>query len=162
MSKTLAKELRKKLEKITLSARTAAEKAAESSLQFLAVHEAKPRPHMDPSQRAMRNRLRARGKSLGDVRDSNSNIQELTRLIELVAYENWHRLLFARFLAENHLLRTDEANGFVPVSLQDCEDLAPELGAKDGWELACRFARNILPGVFRAEDPALEIKLAPN
>jgi hypothetical protein len=66
---------------------------------------------------------------------------------------HWQRLLFTRFLAENHLLITDAANGSVPVTLEDCEELASELGAKDGLELACRFSSTTLPGVFRTEMP---------
>ncbi|HOX63494.1 MAG TPA: N-6 DNA methylase, partial [Verrucomicrobiota bacterium] len=48
-----------------------------------------------------------------------------------------------------------------PVTLDECEELASELGAKDGFDLACRFAGKTLPGVFRAEDPVLELTLAP-
>ena len=33
--------------------------------------------------------------------------QEVNLLTEEVAYQHWHRLLFARFLAENGLLRED-------------------------------------------------------
>ena len=78
-------------------------------------------------------------------------------MIELVAYEQWHRLLFTRFLTENHLLITDEANGSVPITLEECEELAPELGARDGLDLACRFAGLTLPGVFRRDDPVLDL-----
>ena len=75
---------------------------------------------------------------------------------------NWHRLLFTRFLAENHLLHTDPENGLVPVTLDECEELAPDLAAKDGFDLACRFASRILPGVFRSNDPVLDLALAPS
>jgi len=70
----------------------------------------------------------------------------LRHLVDLAAYEHWHRLLFTRFLTENGLLIADEANGGVPVTLEECEELAPGLGARDGFDLACRFAGVTLPG----------------
>lgn len=48
------------------------------------------------------------------------------------------------------------------MTLEDCEELAPELDARDGFELACRFASETLPGIFRPDDPALALRLAPN
>ena len=33
-----------------------------------------------------------------------------------------------------------------PVTLEDCEELAAELGEPDGWAVAARFAAEILPG----------------
>ena len=44
-----------------------------------------------------------------------------TMLVEEVAYEQWHRMLFARFLAENDLLMHPTG---VPVTLEECEELA--------------------------------------
>jgi carboxypeptidase Taq len=41
--------------------------------------------------------------SLGDVMASDGSI-EASRLVREIAYEHWHRALFARFLAENNLL----------------------------------------------------------
>ena len=117
---------------------------------------------MSVEQRQLRDRLRARGRALGDDRDIRSGVQEITRLVEAAAYEHWHRLLFTRFLAGNDLLFTDSENGNVAVTLEECEELAPELGAKDGFELACRFSSETLPGVFRRDDPVLEISLAAN
>lgn len=159
MPVTLSKELRSQLARTTLEARQVAEDAAHSALEHLAVDEAKPRSHMDTEQRKLRNRLRARGRALGDYLKEDDT-QGIQHLVELVAYEAWHRLLFTRFLTENHLLHTDPEHGTVPVSLQECEELAPELGARDGFELACRFAQQILPGVFRSDDPALELRLS--
>ena len=115
---------------------------------------------MNVGQRLLRNRLRARGRALGRSARSASGHQIIDHLAADAAYEHWHRLLFTRFLTENHLLITDAAYGSVPVTLQDCEELAPELGARDGFELACRFAGQILPGVFRQDDPVLELTLA--
>ena len=50
----------------------------------------------------------------------------------------------------------------VPVTLEECEELAPELGARDGLDLACRFASLTLPGVFRRDDPVLDLPIAIN
>jgi hypothetical protein len=117
---------------------------------------------MSAEQRQLRNRLRARGRAIGDARDARTGLQDIHHLTELAAYEHWHRLLFTRFLTENHLLITDETNGSVPITLEECEELAPELGARDGLDLACRFASRTLPGVFRRDDPVLDLPLALN
>jgi hypothetical protein len=137
--------------------------ASKAALENLAVHEKGYRPHMadQPVQRDLRNRLRSRAKALGDSRDAKGE-QSIRHLTELAAYEHWHRLLFTRFLTENHLLITDEENGSVPITLDECEELAPELGARDGFDLACRFASRILPGVFRRDDPVLDLPIALN
>ena len=158
---TLSKQQRNLLAEITLKAREAAEEAARAALENLAVHEKNYRPHLGEEQKKLRNQLRARGKALGDRREANGS-QSIGHLAESVAYEHWHRLLFTRFLAENHLLHTDEENGLVPVTLAECEELAAELGARDGFDLACRFASRTLPGIFRRDDPVLELRLAPN
>jgi hypothetical protein len=159
---SLPKELRNQLARVTLAARAKAEEAALAALENLAVHERDPRAHMSPDQRQLRNRLRARGRALGDSLDPGKGTQEITRLVELVAYENWHRMLFTRFLTANGLLISDDSMGNVPVTLEDCEELASSMGARDGFDLACRFASQTLPGVFRKADPALEVNLAPN
>ena len=162
MATSLAKDLRKILEKVTGHARSLAESACRAALENLAVHEREFRSHMTPDQRRLRNRLRARGRALGDIRDERSGTQRIDHLTELCAYEHWHRILFTKFLTENHLLMTDEANGCVPVTLEECEELAPEMKARDGLDLACRFAGLMLPGVFRKDDPVLDLSLAIN
>ncbi|MFM2005949.1 MAG: hypothetical protein RLZZ09_1604, partial [Pseudomonadota bacterium] len=162
MSTPLATVHRNRLQSLTTQAREAATAACRSALENLAVHEGDYRPHMTVDQRQLRNRLRARARALGDARDERSGRQDLKRLAEEAAYEHWHRLLFTRFLAENHLLITDDANGNVPVTLDECEELAAELGARDGFDLACRFASATLPGVFRRDDPVLELVFPAN
>jgi hypothetical protein len=159
---SLSKVQRKLLENSTADARVLAESACKAALENLAVHEGEYRSHMSIEQRRLRNRLRARARALGDARDSRTGIQGIRHLTEMAAYEHWHRLLFTRFLTENHLLITDEINGSVPITLEDCEELAPELGARDGFDLACRFASVTLPGVFRRDDPVLDIPIALN
>ena len=159
---SLPKELRNQLARVTLAARAKAEDAALAALENLAVHERDPRAHMSPDQRQLRNRLRARGRALGDSLEPGKGMQEIARLVELVAYENWHRMLFTRFLTVNGLLISDDSMGNVPLTLDDCEELASSMGARDGFDLACRFASLALPGVFRKDEPALELTLAPN
>ena len=61
----------------------------------------------DPVQKALRNQLRAHGRQLGDVRRSDGS-QDTGHLAQACAYEHWHRMLFARFLAENDLLLNPE------------------------------------------------------
>ena len=161
MPSTLTKDQRSALEKLTLKAREAAETAARSALENLAVHEASYRTHMDEAARRLRNRLRARGRALGDRLDPIGT-QSIDQLAEAAAYEHWHRLLFTRFLADNHLLHTGAEHGGVPVTLAECDELAPELGARDGFDLARRFASETLPGIFRQDDPVLDLRLAPN
>ena len=68
-------------------------------------------------------------------------------------------MLFARFLAERGLLRNPEYD--VPVSLEDCRELAEAEGLTDPWIIAERYAASMLPGVFRIDDPVLSVKLDP-
>jgi hypothetical protein len=65
-------------------------------------------------------------------------------------------MLFARFLAENGLLREDQ--GDQPIDLAECEALANAEGL-DIWAYAARCAQKMLPGVFRVDDPKLELRL---
>jgi hypothetical protein len=82
---------------------------------------------------------------------------EIKHLVEKLAYDQWHRLLFARFLLEHNLLISPEHG--VSVSLDDCEGLAPSFGLKDAWAVAARFAAKELPEIFRADDPAGAMEL---
>jgi hypothetical protein len=84
---------------------------------------------------------------------------DFDRLVEECAYEQWHRLLFPRFLAENGLLLHPHYG--VALTLAECEELAEELGEPDGWMVAARFAAEILPGIFRLDDPCVRLRLAP-
>jgi hypothetical protein len=162
MPVSLSKAHRKLLENTTAAARVLAESACRAALENLAVHEKEYRGHMTVEQRQLRNRLRARGKALGHPRDPRTGTQDIHHLTELAAYEQWHRLLFTRFLTENHLLITDEAHDSQQITVEECEELAPELKARDGFDLACRFASLTLPGVFRRDDPVLDLPIALN
>ncbi|MGE9271542.1 MAG: SAM-dependent DNA methyltransferase, partial [Verrucomicrobiales bacterium] len=154
---TLRKDLRSDLEKTVVKARDIAEAAATAALQALAVDQPKPFDHMDADARALRNRLRERGRAAGDVRNEFSNAQTITHLAQLVGYEHWHRMIFARFLAENGLLLEPEHQ--VALSLDDVKELALE-EQRDLWDLAGSYAQRMLPAVFRNDDAALEVTLA--
>lgn len=138
-----------------LKAREAAEAGAKASLAALRVGEASPADGMSAQERLLRNRLRANGRQLGDLLLADGK-QELGYLVEEIAYQHWHRMLFARFLAENALLREDQ--GDQPIDLAECEALANAEGL-DIWAYAARCAQKMLPGVFRVDDPKLELRL---
>ena len=79
------------------------EGAARSALQKRAVDVAEAFSHFGPQEKELRNRLRARGRQVGDLRSADKT-QSIDQLIQELAYEYWHRMLFARFLAENEFL----------------------------------------------------------
>jgi hypothetical protein len=139
-------------------ARKIAERGARKALEALAVHESDSYRHMEEVQRVLRRKLRAQAKQLGDgVSQTRRGAYEIKHLVEKLAYDQWHRLLFARFLLENNLLISPEHG--VSVSLDDCEELSPSVGLKDAWAVAARFAVNELPEIFRADDPAGAVEL---
>ena len=155
----LATSLRKQLAKTIWQARTIAEAGAAEAIRRLAVGEARAPEHLrDEADRKLRTALRAHGRALGDQREA-SGAQATAKLCEAVAYEHWHRMLFARFLAERKLLIHPEHK--VHVTLVDCKELAAEEGLPDAWALAERYATRMLPGIFRPNDPALALALAP-
>ena len=157
----LPRPLRTQLENTVKSARVVAEQAALAALDQLAVGAARAPDDQNDDARAQRRRLRAHGRSLGDARHADDG-QGMQHLVREVAYEHWHRMLFARVLAENHLLLWEPG---APVTLAECDELAQSpatsLGARSGWELAGRLAARMLPQVFRPRSPAFELALAP-
>jgi Eco57I restriction-modification methylase len=154
----LPTNLRRQLENAIKQARKIAERGARKALEALAVHEPNPYRHMDEAQRGLRRKLRAQAKQLGDGENKTGRgAHEIKHLVEKLAYDQWHRLLFARFLLENDLLISPEHG--VSVSLVDCEELAPSEGLKDAWAVAARFAANELPEIFRAADPVGTVEL---
>src|SRR2546421_8573371 len=142
----LAPALRKSLEKTVIAARDLAEEAARVVLHRLAVDERDAYPSLTEEQKALRVTLRAWARQLGDpldkARPDPTSGKTMPALVTECAYEQWHRLLFARFLAENNLLMHPEG---VPVSLAECEELAADEGLPDGWAVATRFAARMLP-----------------
>ncbi|HSW50631.1 MAG TPA: N-6 DNA methylase, partial [Bryobacteraceae bacterium] len=154
----LSTERRNLLGRAIMEARREAEAGAKKVLAALAVEGHEPHGSMSVDERALRNRLRARGRQLGDVRDKTRGTQAITHLAHEVAYEHWHRMLFARFLAENGLLIEPESG--VAITMAECEELAGQLG-EDPRTLAARFAQDSLPQIFRVGDPVLDVALPP-
>jgi hypothetical protein len=126
-------------------------------LQKRAVDQAEPFAHFSEADRGLRNQLRARGRQAGDTRFADKK-QSIDHLTQELAYEYWHRMLFARFLAENHLLMHPDG---VAVSLEECEELARSERAPNGNVLTARYASRMLPQIFRVEDVLLDIEFAP-
>ncbi len=155
---TLTRELRRSLENTVREARRTAEAGARKVIEQLAVHHHEPWPSMTPAQRELRNRLRAHGRQLGDRRDDRRGVQGIDRLTTECAYEHWHRMLFARYLAECELLIEPQSG--VAISLAECEELARADG-RDWLKLAADYAQRMLPQIFRSGDPVLEVALPP-
>jgi len=155
---TLQQTLRKKLEEAVIAAREIADAGAKSALEQLAVHSAEAYANLPAGAKDLRLRLRAHARQLGDVRDSKSGEHDIGHLTAECAYEHWHRMLFARFLAENGALMHPDG---VPVTLAECGELAETEGAANGWELAGRYAARMLPQVFRPDAPTLAVSLPP-
>lgn len=162
----LDKALRRTLEATVIKARDIAELAAIQALNRLGVGDAKPADYLNDEQRKLRTRLRARGRQLGDIKN-DSGRQTTHKLVTEVAYEHWHRMLFARFLEQNNLLMYDE---HTPLSLDECNELAQDAdSARDdlerqcesGWELAGVLASKMLPQIFRIDSPVFELEFAP-
>ena len=99
--KTLPADLRRQLERTVIEARDVAEAGARVALEALAVQHHEPYGHMDSEQRTLRRRLRAHARQLGDRPDVRSGGHAIDHLVHECAYEHWHGMLFARFLAEN-------------------------------------------------------------
>jgi hypothetical protein len=150
----LAPELRRDLEKAVVAARHLAEAAARATLARLGVEESDAPAGLSPELRGLRTGLRERAKALG----GGVRALGIDGLVEEIAYEQWHRMLFARFLAENHLLLHPEG---APVTLAEVRELATEEGERDPWVLAARYAAAMLPGIFRSDDPANRVAFAP-
>jgi hypothetical protein len=153
----LATPLRRVLERTIKEARVVAEAGAADAIRRLGVAEGKAPAYLSDDEQELRRRLRAHARTLGDRLDRASGGQEVKRLVEAAAYAHWHRMLFARFLAERGLLRHPEHN--VPVTLEDCREIAQEEGAADAWAIAERYAASMLPAVFSIDDPVLSLTL---
>lgn len=160
---SLPDELFSLLENKTLQAREAAEKAARNILAYLKVENGTWWGKKEDLQRDLWLGLRARARQVGYSVEENSEKDPVKRglpqLVEEIAYEQWHRMLFARFLAENNLLIHSTG---VPVSLAECEELTTEEGEDDAWRLAARYAGAMLPGIFKKEDPCAQVRLTPS
>ena len=152
---SLARELRKDLGNKVTAARRMAEEGAHKVVESLAVHNSAPWDSMSAADRKLRNRLRAHGRQLGDQRDQKG-AQSIDRLVSEVAYEHWHGMLFARFLAENDLLLMPGTT--TAISLEEVEEIARE-EKRDWLAVVSGYAEAMLPQIFRSDDPALEVVL---
>ena len=121
MRQPLDKALRKKLEETVIKARDIVEAAVKESLQRLGVAESQAPSYLKDNEKVLRNKLRAHARQLGDRLSDGK--QEITRLANEMAYEHWHRMLFARFLEQSNLLMYDAQT---PVTLEECFELAEE------------------------------------
>lgn len=151
--------LRRALEKAVKDARVVAEEGARDAIRRLGVADGKAPSYLSDAEKDLRRRLRAHARALGDAFNRADETQTTKRLTEAAAYAHWHRMLFARFLAERGLLRNPEYD--VAVTLEDCRELAEAEGLTDAWAMAERYAASMLPGVFRLDDPVLALDLDP-
>ncbi|MEI8095562.1 MAG: hypothetical protein WCG80_15235, partial [Spirochaetales bacterium] len=148
MNHPLSKPQRTQLENTIQNARDAAEKAVQTALDRLGVDQEPAPAYLDNDEKTLRNRLRVHARALGGD----------LKLRREIAYEHWHRMLFARFLAESGLLTHPEFKA--PVTLVECAELAKETGVRSPWVLAGQYASVILPQVFRADSPGLSLVLS--
>jgi hypothetical protein len=149
---------RSTLESVVVKARKLAETGARNALHAFAVDEAEPYGHMSPEQRTLRNRLRSKARLLGDSLPSSGK-QEINHLAYELAYEYWHKMLFAKFLEANGLLMHPDG---VAVTMEECEELARDEKFTDKWAAAANYASKMLPAIFRVDDPLMQIDYAPN
>jgi len=156
---TLGSALRKQLENTVRDARKIADEAAADAVARLGIAAPKAPAYFSDEQKALRRRLRAHARSLGDRRDPDDAMVTV-RLEEAAAYEHWHRMLFGRFLVERNLLIHPTLG--VPISRGDLKELAEEEGFADEWALVERFAAPSLPAVFKPDDPVLALELDPH
>ena len=157
---TLSTVLRRQLESTVREAREVADEAAADAVTRLAIAAAEAPPYLSEEQRALRRRLRAHARSLGDRRDPATGAMATARLAEAAAYEHWHRMLFGRFLVERNLLIHPTLG--VPLSRSELKELAEEESLPDEWALVERFAAPSLPAVFKPDDPVSRLTLDPH
>lgn len=143
----LSSEQRKLLSDVVVRAREVVEAACAQRVSALGVAEDKLPNGLSIEERAVRVGLRARARQLGSV----------DALVTEAGFEHWHRMLFARFLADNQLLVDDQFGQ--PLSIDEVAEFAAETGESDKWEVAARFAAAMLPGIFIQNDPILNMRL---
>jgi hypothetical protein len=153
----LTTQQRNSLETAVKQARKISEIGAFNALKAMAVDNHEPFPHMTADQRSLRNSLRSKARLLGDELQAGGS-QRIDNLSYELAYETWHKMLFAKFLEANDLLiHTDSG---VAVSMEDCEELAKDDGYLDKWDAAANYASKMLPAIFRTDDPLMLITYA--
>ncbi|MEI7830028.1 MAG: hypothetical protein WCI31_09670 [Prolixibacteraceae bacterium] len=154
----LTTQQRSTLENAVKKARQTSEDGAFNGLHSLAIDHPEPFDHMTPDQRLLRNRLRSKARLLGDELPASGK-QQIEKLTYELAYEVWHKMLFAKFLEANDLLIHPDG---VAVTMDDCEQLAKEEGFIDKWDAAANYASKMLPAIFRTDDPLMQVSFASN
>jgi hypothetical protein len=152
----LTPQQRNMLESAVKQARKLAELGAFNALHSMAVDHNEPFAHMTPQQRNLRNSLRSKARLLGDELPANG-AQKIIHLSYELAYETWHKMLFAKFLEANSLLMHTDG---VAVTMEDCEEFADEEGFVDKWDAAANYASKMLPAIFRTDDPLMGVTYA--
>ena len=152
----LAADLRRELERAIRDARDVAETGAQNAMAVLSLASERAPDGLTREDRELRVALRAQSRSLGGGLTSDG----LLILREEIAYAVWHRMLFARFLAENGLLI--EPSSRAAVAISDVGELAKQLGEADPWVLAATYAADMLPGIFGTADPTTRVSFAPD
>lgn len=153
----LTPQQRNTLESAVKHARKLSELGAFNALKAMAVNHPEPFAHMSAEQRSLRNSLRSKARLLGDELPANG-AQRIDNLSYELAYETWHKMLFAKFLEANDLLI--HTGSGVSVSMEDCEELAADEGYLDKWDAAANYASKMLPAIFRTDDPLMQITYA--
>jgi hypothetical protein len=153
----LTTQQRNSLETAVKQARKISEIGAFNALKAMAVDNHEPFSHMTADQRSLRNSLRSKARLLGDELQAGGS-QRIDNLSYELAYETWHKMLFAKFLEANDLLIHTESG--VTVSMEDCEELAQDEGYLDKWDAAANYASKMLPAIFRTDDPLMQITYA--
>jgi hypothetical protein len=100
----LSGDQRRVLERAVVAGRGVAEGAAAAVVSRLGVGLRDAPGHLSESERSLRVALRARARQLGDALDATRSADvrvSCPLLAAEVAYEQWHRFLFARFLEAN-------------------------------------------------------------
>ena len=109
-------EIRNILETAVLRAREVAEDGARKALQIIGIDSEEQSRKNSGEAADLRRQLKVVMKRVGGYR----------QLTEACAYWYWHRMLFARFLAENGLLIHPDHK--VPVTLDECAEIARSKG----------------------------------
>src|SRR5690606_20518259 len=148
---------RSSLEKAVIKARRLSVRGAYNALKAFAVDHKEPYAHMNAEERELRNQLRSKARLMGDHTTAEGG-HTIEKLAYELAYEYWHQMLFAKFLEANGLLM-HPGHG-ISVSLEECEELAPEEGFDNKWQAAANYASKMLPAIFRQDDPLMQLKYA--
>ena len=90
----LQTSLRRALERGIKAARKVAEEGVADAIRRLGVGDPEVPAHLSDQDKAVRRRLRAHARALGDT--VNDGVHTVDHLIEAAAYAQWHRRLFAR------------------------------------------------------------------